>query len=108
MLVVAGITAIATWLSAALPSEKTTHVNIWPPLGVFAVIAILGIYAIVAAERKRLWLPGRKAFKEGQERRFIEHAPDVWDDPNRHVTEAINKLTEAVNRLAPPDKKSEE
>ncbi len=106
MLVVAGITSTVTWLSAALPSERTTHVDIWPPLALGVVIIIAGIYAIAASDNQRLWLPGRKTFLKEQKKRFLEQIPEVWNDPGHQIAQAITELTKAVNRLAPPDKES--
>jgi len=69
-----GLTALFTWLAAAVPTAHQTHVDIWPPIGVALAATAAGIYALVALERtmstqgdiearvrrqRHWWLPGK-------------------------------------------------
>lgn len=101
-----GLASLATWLSATLPAESATHVDIWPPIGIFVVVVVVGVYVMVAAESKSLWLPDRKKFEAGAEQRFQESLFDFTAEPKAlvaQIVQSLDALTDVISRLAPPD-----
>jgi len=105
-----GVTAMFTWLAAALPTQSMTHVNILPPLGVAIGVTLLGLYAIIAAEKRCLWLPGRPKLHKSAVTRMThetvtEMALSVSQGSTRDVVRAIENLARALTALATPPKR---
>ncbi len=106
LMATAGLTAVFTWLAAAVPTAHTTHVNIWPPLAFGGVIGVVGVYAILAAEIKSWWLPGRKRIEDTSEGRWMAHTAEWAQDQMgvsrdaREVANALRSLGQSVQQIA--------
>jgi hypothetical protein len=93
-----------TWLAATLPSEDTTHVNVWAPLIFLGVLTVVGVYVIVCAETHKGWLPGRRKIKETQISRLVGETAEQAFSPaattQREQTRAIENMAVAIERMA--------
>jgi hypothetical protein len=107
-----GATAAFTWLAAALPSLSTTHTDIWPPLAVAVAVAAGGLYAVIAADTDRGWLPGRGELHQTAEGRSVgefvsETVSGIQANaPQRALVNSLNRLASELERMndsAPDD-----
>lgn len=101
LLVSVGGTSTFVWLAAALPSEHSTHVDIWPPIAVSLVVVLAGIYVIMAAETERGWLPGRQRIRDTSRGRAMVDMMDRLHEQTEKKEAVIVQLVKGDDNARP-------
>lgn len=97
--VIAGI----TWVAGVVPTSSKTHVDIWPPIVIVAILFVIGLYVVLAADLDSKWfrLPGHRRVHEesvvrqvsGGYERLINHSGE------RDIARELRDISESLKHI---------